>query len=162
MAQHTAQDKDQWNQAAGNLTGTEQPQTQPEPPPESTQAPQPAPSGRIAAMLTELQQVRDQGLISADELAAKRAQILADYGGTDSRALFVPMIAPAQATLLRPAKDRSTALILEIVAGVFGIYGIGWVYAGHTDRGIKTLVGGLIWGVFAAPLPSSRPALARA
>lgn len=45
----------------------------------------------------------------------------------------------------RPMKDRSIALILEIVLGLMGILGIGWIYSGQTTTGILWLVGALVW-----------------
>lgn len=51
---------------------------------------------------------------------------------------------------MRPAKDRSTALILEILPGLFGLLGFGWIYAGNTGVGIAWLVGMLIWTGIAA------------
>jgi len=39
-----------------------------------------------------------------------------------------------------PHKERSLALILEIVGGLFGLPGIGWIYAGQTNAGIILLV----------------------
>ena len=49
----------------------------------------------------------------------------------------------------RPLKDRSVAYILEILPGLFGILGIGWLYAGNTNAGIAWLVGVLAWDIFA-------------
>jgi hypothetical protein len=46
---------------------------------------------------------------------------------------------------VRPAKDRSLALILEILPGLFGLLGFGWIYAGNTGVGIAWLVGMLVW-----------------
>ncbi len=48
-------------------------------------------------------------------------------------------------TLPRPPKDRGTALILEILPGLFGFLGFGWIYSGNTSAGIMWLVGYLIW-----------------
>jgi TM2 domain-containing membrane protein YozV len=45
----------------------------------------------------------------------------------------------------RPAKDRNLALVLEIVAGLFGILGIGWIYSGKTSTGLIWLIGYLVW-----------------
>jgi TM2 domain-containing membrane protein YozV len=52
--------------------------------------------------------------------------------------------------VVRPAKDRSTALILEILPGLFGLLGFGWIYAGNAGAGIAWLVGMLIWTGIAA------------
>lgn len=38
-------------------------------------------------------------------------------------------------------KDSGLALILEILPGLFGFLGIGYMYAGYTTRGILRLVG---------------------
>jgi hypothetical protein len=49
-----------------------------------------------------------------------------------------------------PAKSKATALLLEILIGVFTtILGIGWFYAGETNTGVTWLVAGLVWNVFA-------------
>lgn len=51
----------------------------------------------------------------------------------------------------KPIKDKSTAFILEILLGLFGISGIGWIYAGQTGTGIAFLIGMLVWmGIAAA------------
>ena len=51
---------------------------------------------------------------------------------------------------LTPArKDRSLAIILEVVPGLFGFLGIGWIYSGFTGAGIAWLVGFLIWNIIA-------------
>lgn len=49
----------------------------------------------------------------------------------------------------RPPKDKSVALILEILPALFGIFGIGWIYSGQTTTGIMWLVGMLVWGIIA-------------
>lgn len=46
--------------------------------------------------------------------------------------------------------DNGTlAIILEVIAGLFGLYGIGWLVGGFNDTGVKILVGGLIWWIAA-------------
>ena len=50
----------------------------------------------------------------------------------------------------RPAKDRSIALILEILPGLFGFLGFGWIYSGNTNTGIAWLIGVLVWDAIAA------------
>jgi hypothetical protein len=47
----------------------------------------------------------------------------------------------------RPLKDRSIAIILEILPGLFGILGIGWIYSGKTGTGLAWLIGYLIWSI---------------
>ena len=49
----------------------------------------------------------------------------------------------------RPPKDRSIAIILEILPGLFGILGIGWIYSGKTGVGLAWLIGYLIWSIIA-------------
>lgn len=50
----------------------------------------------------------------------------------------------------RPPKDRSIALILEILPGLFGLLGFGWIYAGNAGAGIAWLLGMLVWTGIAA------------
>lgn len=49
----------------------------------------------------------------------------------------------------RPPKDRSVALILEILPGLFGFLGFGWIYSGNTQTGILWLAGLLMWTIAA-------------
>lgn len=43
-------------------------------------------------------------------------------------------------------KGKSTALVLELLPGLlFGLMGIGWMYAGKSDKGIWWLVGSIGW-----------------
>lgn len=44
-----------------------------------------------------------------------------------------------------PTKTRSVALLLEILPGLFGLLGIGWLYAGKVGTGIILLIGMIIW-----------------
>ena len=44
-----------------------------------------------------------------------------------------------------PRKDKSIALILEIVPGLFGLFGIGWLYIGQVMPGLILLIGGIVW-----------------
>ena len=50
-----------------------------------------------------------------------------------------PPVTPAS-TMVKPAKDPSTALLIELVGTLFGFMGLGWIYAGYTSRGITLLV----------------------
>ena len=59
---------------------------------------------------------------------------------------------PPQHYAPRPPKDRSIAIILEILPGLFGILGIGWIYAENTAVGILILVLYLLWNAFATLL----------
>jgi hypothetical protein len=49
----------------------------------------------------------------------------------------------------RPLKDRSIALILEILPGLFGFLGLGWIYGGNTNTGLVWLVSVLVWDFIA-------------
>jgi hypothetical protein len=60
-----------------------------------------------------------------------------------------PIITYQPVYVARPLKDRSIALILEILPGLFGIFGIGWIYAGNTTAGVIWLISVLAWDVFA-------------
>jgi TM2 domain-containing membrane protein YozV len=51
-----------------------------------------------------------------------------------------------------PTKDRSTVTILEVIPGLFGILGIGWLYAGNTGAGLAWLIGTIVWDVIAVIL----------
>lgn len=49
----------------------------------------------------------------------------------------------------RPPKDRSNAMLLEILPGIFGFLGFGWIYSGNTNTGIAWLIGYLVWNFIA-------------
>ena len=49
----------------------------------------------------------------------------------------------------RPPKDKSIAFILEILPGLFGFLGFGWIYSGNTTTGLLILFGYLAWIVVA-------------
>lgn len=48
--------------------------------------------------------------------------------------------------------NKGTALVLEVLPALFGVFGIGWIYSGRTNTGIMLLIAGLvfIWGGYAA------------
>ena len=48
----------------------------------------------------------------------------------------------------RSLPNKGTALVLEILPAIFGLFGIGWIYSGRTTTGVLLLVSGLllIWG----------------
>lgn len=56
---------------------------------------------------------------------------------------------PSPVYFQRPPKSRSTALLLEILLGLCGIYGTGWIYANKMGTGLGLLIGGLVWDVIA-------------
>jgi TM2 domain-containing membrane protein YozV len=57
----------------------------------------------------------------------------------------VPYPYPVPQPASRPQKDRSLAIVLEVLPGLFGILGIGWMYAGNINTGLAVLVGNLIF-----------------
>ena len=75
---------------------------------------------------------------------------------TSSMSASIPPSNLAQTTLQpvlmyapRPLKDRGVALILEILPGLFGFLGIGWIYAGNSGAGVAWLIGTIVWAVMA-------------
>ena len=51
----------------------------------------------------------------------------------------------------RPPKDRSIAIILELLPGFFALLGIGWIYAGQITTGVIILVTDIVFNcIFAA------------
>lgn len=57
--------------------------------------------------------------------------------------------APPTSAAPAARKDKSIALILEILPGLFGFLGFGWIYIGQTSTGLIWLIGYLVWMVFA-------------
>jgi TM2 domain-containing membrane protein YozV len=61
--------------------------------------------------------------------------------------------APApQARIFRSAKSRGTALLLEILLGLIGLPGIGWIYSGKGMPGTILLVCWIVWNCIAAAI----------
>ena len=50
----------------------------------------------------------------------------------------------------KPPKDRSIAIILELLPGFFALLGIGWIYAGETTTGIIVLVADFVCNIIFA------------
>jgi len=46
---------------------------------------------------------------------------------------------------MRPPKDGGIAFCLEILPGLAGLFGIGWIYSGNTSTGVILLAGGIFW-----------------
>jgi hypothetical protein len=40
-------------------------------------------------------------------------------------------------------------MVLEILPGLFGFLGFGWIYSGNTSTGVAWLIGMLVWDVIA-------------
>jgi TM2 domain-containing membrane protein YozV len=69
------------------------------------------------------------------------------YGGAQQQAPY------HQAPYLQAQKkDKSLTMILEVLPALFGIMGIGWIYAGNTSAGIGWLIGFLVWNGIALVL----------
>jgi len=47
----------------------------------------------------------------------------------------------------QPTKDRSIAIILELLPGFFAFLGIGWIYVGQTTTGVTVLVVDLLFNI---------------
>ncbi len=65
-----------------------------------------------------------------------------------------PAPPPAQAYAAAPPKQRGVALLLEILGGIFGLYGLGWIYADRTGTGIGMLIGGFLFDLLSCSLAS--------
>ena len=61
-----------------------------------------------------------------------------------------PTYAPG--TYTKPAKDRTLTIVLEVIGGLFGFLGIGWLYAGNTTVGILWMVGFWVGNILALVL----------
>ncbi len=48
-----------------------------------------------------------------------------------------------------PQKDKSVALILEILPGLFGFLGFGWIYSNQISKGVIILISMFVWIVIA-------------
>lgn len=42
-------------------------------------------------------------------------------------------------------RDNTTALVMEMVCAILGVYGIGWLIGRRIVAGIAILIGGLVW-----------------
>ena len=58
---------------------------------------------------------------------------------------YTPQQAGSSSYPPRPLKDRNLAMILEILPGLFGFLGFGWIYSGNTSTGTIILIGFLFW-----------------
>jgi len=65
-------------------------------------------------------------------------------------AVVEPIPGQTSAVVVVPAaKTKGTALAIEAVAAIFGIFGIGWLYSGNTAIGILLLIAGFVWDAIA-------------
>lgn len=56
-----------------------------------------------------------------------------------------------------PSKRPQTASTLEFVGGVFGLLGLGYLYAGRTQQGIAHFVSWVVWIVVACTVINLLP-----
>lgn len=59
----------------------------------------------------------------------------------------LPSAPPSAPYPVAAPKSKSTALILEILLGLFGFLGFGWIYVGETQRGVITLIGYIVFAI---------------
>jgi TM2 domain-containing membrane protein YozV len=55
---------------------------------------------------------------------------------TPAQPVAAPQPGPYPGYAPRPSKSRGLALVLEIIFGLFGLLGIGWIYAGNLGTGL--------------------------
>jgi hypothetical protein len=64
---------------------------------------------------------------------------------------LVPVpIAPQQyyappVVIVQQSDNSGLAIVLEVLGGLFGLFGIGWLIAGETTTGLLMLIGGFVW-----------------
>jgi TM2 domain-containing membrane protein YozV len=61
-----------------------------------------------------------------------------------------PRAAAPAGMVAQPAKDPNTAFLIELVGTLFGFMGLGWIYAGYTNKGVIMLIVWLVVVVVAA------------
>lgn len=63
-------------------------------------------------------------------------------------ATYAPAVgaAPAQ-PMMAPARNNTLAIVLEIIPGLFGFFGIGWLASGYVTTGLILLIAGIMWTV---------------
>jgi membrane-bound ClpP family serine protease len=49
--------------------------------------------------------------------------------------------------LAAPRPASTLPVVVEVIAGLFGLFGIGWLMSGFTSTGLFLLIGGIIWDV---------------
>lgn len=61
-----------------------------------------------------------------------------------------PRTAAPPGVYAQPAKDPNMAFLIELVGTLFGFMGLGWIYAGYTNKGVVMLIVWLLIVVVAA------------
>ena len=54
-----------------------------------------------------------------------------------------------------PLRTNRTPVVIEALAALFGLFGLGWLYAGRNPTGIMLLVGGILWDAIGVALLST-------
>ncbi len=57
----------------------------------------------------------------------------------------MPQVVSPYGVLLYPPKDKASAMLLEILPGLVGLLGFGWIYAGEIGIGLAFLLGNLTY-----------------
>jgi hypothetical protein len=47
--------------------------------------------------------------------------------------------------MVAPKRNGGAAIVVEVIAGLFGFFGVGWLMSGFTTTGLFLLIGGIIW-----------------
>jgi hypothetical protein len=68
--------------------------------------------------------------------------------GLYGQSRYPPPMAYPSAVMYPPAprQDGGAAIVVEVIAGLVGFWGIGWLMRGYTLTGALLLVGGLVFG----------------
>lgn len=117
----------------------------PAPEPAPAPAPEPAPAATPAM---------EAAATAVPAAAAQPSTPLAPTAPPVSAPVYPPAApyppAPAYAPvppMAAPRSNSGVAIVLEVIAGLFGFFGIGWLISGYTTTGLLLLVGGIIWDV---------------
>jgi hypothetical protein len=51
------------------------------------------------------------------------------------------------APMMAPRREKTVPILLEVIPGLFGLFGIGWLVSGYTSTGLLLLIGGLVFDV---------------
>lgn len=81
-------------------------------------------------------------------LPGQAAPYAPPYQGQSSQALYGQQPVVYQPVVYQPVvmpeRNSGAAVAVEVIAGIFGLWGIGWLMRGYTSTGIIMLVAGLL------------------
>jgi len=81
---------------------------------------------------------------AADKLVSTEDQESLD----EMTALLKKAVEPEKdGSAIKVKPGRELAILLEILPGLFGILGLGWLYAGNKKVGVALLIGFLLWDI---------------